>query len=409
MATDIADRFEALLFGGDADVNAFYRDARNDAPIFWSDAFNGWVVSKYDDAYRVLHDEEHFGPLSGGGGSTVIHGRTILHMEGVEHRRKSAILAKYLRSKPLLEGPQRDYVLELGAELLDAIGSEEVCDLRQAFAMPLPLRVTAWIMGIQEAPNFRQMYDEIAAGGGQNMSGDAEVHALAVAARERLTDFVTPLIIERRANPGDDLLSVLCSTEYEGERLSDDEIRSFCSFLLAAGIETTDRGLSSLLKKLFSDPELWERLRSDRSLVPSAVAESIRWAPPVCALARGVLEATELQGQKLEAGEKIVMLLASANRDDDHWDQPEIYVIDRFAGNEEAQYGARAKVLSFGHGRHLCTGSLLARLEMIEGLHLLLDRFEGADFADGVPPEQGFVFRSPEHLRVCPHTAGAGQ
>jgi cytochrome P450 len=84
-------------------------------------------------------------------------------------------------------------------------------------------------------------------------------------------------------------------------------------------------------------------------------------------------------------------------------------VIDRFAGNEEAQYGARAKVLSFGHGRHLCTGSLLARLEMIEGLHLLLDRFEGADFADGVPPEQGFVFRSPEHLRVCPHTAGAGQ
>ena len=139
MATDIADRFEALLFGGDADVNAFYRDARNDAPIFWSDAFNGWVVSKYDDAYRVLHDEEHFGPLSGGGGSTVIHGRTILHMEGVEHRRKSAILAKYLRSKPLLEGPQRDYVLELGAELLDAIGSEEVCDLRQAFAMPLPV------------------------------------------------------------------------------------------------------------------------------------------------------------------------------------------------------------------------------------------------------------------------------
>jgi cytochrome P450 len=100
MATDIADRFEALLFGGDADVNAFYRDARNDAPIFWSDAFNGWVVSKYDDAYRVLHDEEHFGPLSGGGGSTVIHGRTILHMEGVEHRRKSAILAKYMRSGP---------------------------------------------------------------------------------------------------------------------------------------------------------------------------------------------------------------------------------------------------------------------------------------------------------------------
>ena len=119
------------------------------------------------------------------------------------------------------------------------------------------------------------------------------------------------------------------------------------------------------------------------SLVPAAVAESLRWAPPVCALSRGVKAATELQGQALAPGDKIVMLLASANRDEDQWDEPETYVMDRFAGNEEAQYGAKARLLSFGHGRHLCTGSLLARLEMIEGMHLLLDRFDGADFTDG--------------------------
>ena len=83
-------------------------------------------------------------------------------------------------------------MLELGAELLDAIEPEQRCDLRQAFATPLPLRTTAWIMGIEGAPNFRETYDEIAAGGGQNLSGDPDVHARAVAARTRLVEYVNP-------------------------------------------------------------------------------------------------------------------------------------------------------------------------------------------------------------------------
>ncbi|MEQ8716824.1 MAG: cytochrome P450 [Acidimicrobiales bacterium] len=399
MATTLTERFDEILKGGPGDLSGFYRDARADGGIFWSDAFGGWVASRYDDVSRVLNDEEYFGPLMAGSGSSIIHGRTILHMEGVEHRRKSAILSKYLRSPRLLEGPQREFVRKLSVELLDALPDGPV-DLKPAFTTPLPLQVTAWIMDIEEAPDFRETYDRIVAGGASNLSGDPEVHRRALEARTKLFDFVTPLIAQRRENPGEDLLSTLCATEYEGETLSDDEIRSFCSFLLAAGVETTDRSMSSLLKKLFSEPELWSRLQADRSLIPSACAEGLRWAPPVHAISRGVRTETELSGQMVEPDQRVVVLLASANRDEDHWDDPDDFVLDRFAESADRQFSAKAQILSFGHGRHLCTGSLLARLEMLEGLEFLLDRYDGATFPNGVPDDLGYVLRSPEHLTV---------
>lgn len=398
----IAEAFAIVLKGEPADLAAFYRQARAEG-IFWSDAFGGYVAARYDDVLRVLTAEDEFGPLMGGSGSSMIHGRTVLHMDGAEHRRKSAILAKALRNPRLLDGPQREFVLALGIELVDRIPSDDLVDLRAAFTTPLPLQVTAWIMGIDEAPNFRDTYDQIVAGGVSNVAGDPDVHARAVAARTELFAFVTPLIEARRNDPHDDLLSTLCTAEVEGERLSDDEIRSFCSFLLAAGVETTDRALSSLLKHLLTHPDLWQRLRDDRSLVNAACVEGLRWAPPVHAIARSAKVDVELAGQLIRAGEKVMVLLASANRDETHFTDADDFVVDRFAttgGGDERHYSARTELLSFGHGRHLCTGSLLARLEMIEGMNLLLDRFEGAAFPEGVPDDRGYVLRSPPSLPV---------
>src|SRR5687767_6193513 len=100
----LADRFDEVLTGGPGDLAGFYRDVRQ-APPVWSQAFNGWVVSRYHDVRTVLTDEARFGPLGYGAGSSIIHGRTILHMEGDEHRRKGAVLARHLRSTRLLEGP----------------------------------------------------------------------------------------------------------------------------------------------------------------------------------------------------------------------------------------------------------------------------------------------------------------
>jgi len=405
MTAQLAATFEEVMKGGPMDLPAFYREARETTPIFRSEAFNGWVVTRYHDAKRVLTDEECFGPLTYGAGSSIIHGRTILQMEGDEHRRKGAILARTLRNTRLLDGVQRDYTRTLADSLFEKFPTTGPVDLKAAFTTPLPLGVTSWVMDIQEAPNFRANYDAIVAAGASNLRGDPAVVERALAAKTELFNFITPLIEERRANPKEDLLSTLCSVEYEGDRLSDDEIRSFCSFLLAAGVETTDRALSSLVKYLFVFPELWQRLREDRSLIPAAIAEGLRWAPPVHAVSRGARRDTEIGGQLVKEGDRVVTMMASGNRDPEIFDDPDTFNIERFAGHPDKEFSVKATILSFGYGRHLCTGSLLAKMEMIECLEILLDEFESAEFTSGVPNDIGYVLRSPEHLIVTPKRA----
>lgn len=400
-AATVADRFEQVLSGGPGDLGEFYRAARAEPPV-WSSTFNGWVVSRSADVRTVLSDEEHFGPLGYGAGSSIIHGRTILHMVGDEHRRKSGVLARHLRSTRLLEGPQREYVRATAVRLADALPRGETVDLKPAFTTPLPLDVTAWLMDIAEAPDFRHLYDTIVAAGASNLRGDADVQRRGETARATLFAYVTPLIEARRSNPGDDLLSVLCSTEYEGVRLSDDEIRSFCSFLLAAGVETTDRALSSLLSLLWQHPEQWQLLRDQRTvdLLRSACAEGLRLAPPVHALSRGVRADVELSGQAIAEGERVVVLMGAANRDPEVFADPDRFDITRFENQPDREFGAKAQILSSGFGTHFCTGSQLAKLEVVEALDALLDRFADVRFADGPPPDQGYVLRSPAHLRV---------
>src|SRR5262245_31175528 len=132
VAGALTARFEAVLTGEPGDLADFYRDVRVEAPL-WSEAFNGWVIRRYDDVRTVLSDEAHFRPLGYGAGSSIIHARTILHMECDEHRRKSAVLPRHLRTTRLLEGPQRDYVRSVGARLADDLPRGEVVDIKVRF------------------------------------------------------------------------------------------------------------------------------------------------------------------------------------------------------------------------------------------------------------------------------------
>ena len=262
-------------------------------------------------------------------------------------------------------------------------------------------------MDIAEAPNFRVLYDTIVAAGASNLRGDPDVQRRGEQARAELFAYVTPLIHQRREHPGDDLLSVLCSTEYEGVRLSDDELASFCSFLLAAGVETTDRALSSLFSLLWQHPDQWRLLAGRRDLLKSACAEGLRLSPPVHALSRGVRADAELSGQRFAEGDRVVVLMGAANRDPDVFADPDRFDVTRFEESPDRQFGAKAQILSFGFGTHLCTGSQLAKLEIVESLDLFLDRFEEPRFADGqAPDERGYVLRSPAHLPRRPVTGG---
>jgi len=377
---------------------------RDEAPAMWSEPLQAWVMTRWEHVSRMFEDAESFGPLMNQPGTSSIFGRALLQMTGDEHRRKDAIIAKRIRSPKRLAGDLGQMIAALAQEFGDALpAAPEVADLRRGFTEPVPLGVIAELVDMTEAGNFRHWYHDIVSAGISNVNKDPEIHARGERARDELFAFVTPTIEDRRKCPGDELLSDLCSMEYEGERLSDDEVRSFSAFLLSAGIETTDRGSANLFKHLIVHPDQWRRLKDDRSLVASAVTEILRYRPPVQGTIRLALADVVVDGTTIPQGSKVFSFIASANHDPSKFDDPETFDVGRFVGNERPNYTLMGPVRAFGAGEHTCTGSLLAKLEMERSLEYLLDRFDHMTFAGDVPPDAGLMLRSPSSLDVLLH------
>ncbi|MGI9623361.1 MAG: cytochrome P450 [Acidimicrobiales bacterium] len=402
MSQALADEFNAYVAepeGGDP--YPIFARMRDEAPALWSEPLQSWVMTRWPDVSRMFEDTETFGPLMNQPGTSSIFGRALLQMSGDEHRRKEAIIAKRIRSPKQLSGSLDEMIGQLVAESGEALPvAPEVADLRTGFTEPVPLGVIAALMDMTEAGNFRHWYNDIVSAGISNVNKDPEIHAKGVAARDELFDFVTPTIESRRSCPGDELLSDLCSMEYEGERLSDDEVRSFTAFLLSAGIETTDRASANLVKHLILEPDQWARLKESSDLVGSAVTEILRYRPPVQGTIRLALQDFDVDGTVVPAGSKVMSFIASANNDPTVFDNPTQFDVGRFVDNERPQYTPIGPVRAFGAGPHTCTGSLLAKLEMERTLEFLIERYDRIEFAGDVPSDTGLMLRSPASLDV---------
>ena len=400
------DEFEALLPGTGGDPYPTFARLRQDAPVEFSQAIDGWVVTRWADVTRVFEDADHFTPMEAGSGSSAIYGRTILHMTGEEHRRKRAILARRLRNPKRLSGDigclVADLVQEHGDTLVDGPASS---DVKTAFTSPIPLDVIGALMTMRGAAAFPDWYHQIVAASISNVTGDLEIHQRGVAARDDLFEWLDPEIEAKRAEPADDLLSDLCTVSYEGEALTNAEVKAFCAFLLSAGIETTDRALVNLCRELIELPDQWQLLKDDRDLVPSAIAEILRLRPPVQASIRQAAVDTELGDREIRRGQKLMVLLGSANHDETVFDRADEFDVSRFVDNSAAQYTPAAQNRGFGGGAHNCTGSLLAKLEMEEALRYLLERFDRMEFAGPPPPDEGFVLRSAPSLDLVLHAS----
>lgn len=401
------DEFNSYIANPEAaEPYPIFAKMRDVAPALWSEPLQAWVMTRWADVSAMFTEAETFGPMTNQPGTSSIFGRALLQMSGTEHRRKEAIIAKRIRSPKRLATDLdeliKSLVDEFGARLAYA---PDVADLRRGFTEPVPLGVIAALMDMTEAGGFRHWYHDIVSAGISNVNKDPEIHAKGLAARAELFDFITPTIEARRTKPGDELLSDLCSMEFEGERLSDDEVRSFTAFLLSAGIETTDRATANLVKQLILHPEQWRRLKEDPSMVPSAVTEILRFRPPVQGTIRLALTDVEIDGTVIPEGSKVMSFIASANHDPDVFDDPATFDVGRFVGNERPNYTPIGPVRAFGAGIHTCTGSLLAKLEMERSLEYLLDHADHMEFAAEVPVDTGLMLRSPSALDVLLHPA----
>jgi cytochrome P450 len=350
-----------------------YARLRHEAPVVWHQPATGtgwWVVSTLPEVLEVSRSPDRFcsakGILTMEIGIEYPSPPTMMHTDPPEHTRYRKLMQPGFAPSRIraLEGPVR----ALAIRLLDQLPFGEALDVVPALAEPFPVHVIADLLGIAEEDRDRfVIWSDATIPGASDRSFD-ECQALMAEMQAFLMDEAR----SRRGGAGTDLISVLVNVEVDGERLTDDEVLMFLNQLLVAGNETTRNMISGGLWALATNPEQWARLKAEPELVASCVEEWLRWTTPVVAFMRTAVHDTELRGVPIAAGDPVLMLYASANRD------------EAVFGTDAHQFRVDrnpVQQVAFGFGAHFCIGAALARLEgrvLLEELLARTDRLEPA-------------------------------
>ncbi|WP_353946788.1 cytochrome P450 [Streptomyces sp. HUAS MG91] len=385
-----------------ADPYPAYRVLRESAPLLWHEATQSWIVSRYTDVERVFKDKAgQFTTDNYDWQLEPVHGKTILQLSGREHAVRRALVAPAFRGSDLQE--KFLPVIERNSRaLIDRFRATGSADIVGDYATRFPVNVIADMLGLDQADHarFHGWYTAVIAFLG-NLAGDPDVTAAGERTRVEFAEYMIPIIQARRENLGDDLLSALCAAEVDGVRMSDEDIKAFCSLLLAAGGETTDKAIASIFANLLVNPEQLAAVREDRSLIDRAFAETLRHTPPVHMIMRQSATDVELSGGTVPAGATVTCLIGAANRDGDRYAEPDRFDIFRDDLTTTTAFSAAADHLAFALGRHFCVGALLAKAEVETGVNQLLDAMPDVRLADGFDPvEQGVFTRGPQSLPV---------
>ncbi|HQV56748.1 MAG TPA: cytochrome P450, partial [Ilumatobacteraceae bacterium] len=307
-----------------------------------------FVASFRQPGVVVPDDEKFINEISG-----PRHGRVrkVINAAVAHHRAA--------RLEPMIRQITREYL----QPVVDA-GHGEL--IEQVIA-PIPINVIAHLIGVPAAdwPLFRRWSDEVVEGTYPTMYRNERGEGLH-GAHPEFTAYIDRLIAERRSadTDPDDLLTRLLTTEIEGRRLNDVEVRTQLVFLIISGNETTRHLIGNLIAHVAGDPDLYQRIRADRSLIEPAIEEVLRLEPPIHVLLRNVEQPTDMFGPAMQPGQKIIYGIAAAYRDPQVFDHPDDFVISRDNARDH---------MSFGGGPHVCPGSALARLEAKVVLDTLAD------------------------------------
>ncbi|MFJ7207116.1 cytochrome P450 [Streptomyces sp. NPDC098789] len=379
-----------------------YRVLRESAPLVWHEATQSFLVSRYEDVARVFKDKEsRFTTDNYAWQAEPVHGKTILQMSGREHATRRALVAPAFRG-----GELREKVVPIidrnARELIDAFRGAGTVDLVSGFASRFPISVIGDMFGLDRSGQERiaGWYRAFVAFTG-NLSGEPECAAAGARAQEAFAAYMLPVIRDRRERPGDDLLSGLCAARVDGVTMSDEDIKAFCSLLLTAGAETTDKAVAALFANLLADPHQLAAVRQDRTLIDRAFAETLRFSPPVHMIMRQAATDVPMSGGTIPAGATVTCLIGAANRDAGRYADPDRFDIFRADLTTTTAFSAAADHLAFALGRHFCVGALLAKAEVEIATNQLLDAMPDLRPAAGYDPaEQGVFTRGPRSLVV---------
>jgi cytochrome P450 family 142 subfamily A polypeptide 1 len=370
---------DSALYAGDPYPT--YRWLRENAPVYWDAASRLWVLSRYDDVVHVSKTAEIF---SAGQGVLPESDApvSIVCMDDPRHQRLRKLVNRGFT--PRMVGLLEPRVRELAAELVDAVASQGACDLVRDLAVPLPLYVIADMLGIrrEDFHRFHDWSDRLIAVAG-NYDDLAKVEDSTRAYVEYGT-YLKAVFEYRRRAPRDDLVTILVQAQQEGmlaedeDAMENDEIVMFMTLLLVAGNETTRNAISGGMLALMENPGERDLLRRHPELIDSAVEEILRYVSPIICFRRTTTQPTRIRDQKIDAGDRVLMLYQSANRDEAVFPDPDAFRVAREPNPHVA----------FGIGTHFCLGANLARMELRVMIQALIDRLPDMRVAPGAVPQR---------------------
>jgi cholest-4-en-3-one 26-monooxygenase len=370
---------------------------RAEAPVYFHPEADGagfWCITRADDLAAVSHDWQHHSSEWG----ITLHELTeeqleqqrmmMLQMDPPRHTKLRLLVNKGFT--PRMIGRLHDQVREIARDIVDNVAEQGECDFVVDVAAELPLQVIAEMMGVPKEDRHK-LFDW-----SNRMIGsdDPEYAVSAENAMEAATEmflYANDLAAKKRANPGDDIISVLLNAEVEGERLTDMEFDLFFELLAVAGNETTRNLISHGMLALLENPGERDKLLAEPELLPGAVDEMLRYASPVMYMRRTAPVESELRGQTIKRGDKVALWYIAANHDPEVFTDPHRFDVTRDATDHEA-FG--------GGGPHFCLGTHLAKLEITVMFEELLARIPHMELAGDVARLRSNFINGLKHMPV---------
>ncbi len=387
MAVDVNVDFAAPEAWG-PDRHERFRWLRENDPVYWAEKSQIWVLTKFDDCAAVSKNQDVFTSAQGVRPDLDTKIGLIDEAEPRHTKLRRLINRGFT---PRMVKRWEEVFTGIVTDAMDEFAQKGECDFVADFAVPLPLILIAEMIGIrkEDREKFHVWSDSMIAADGH--INDPVIMGRAAKSYLEYSAYVNEIIEDRRREPKDDLVSILVGakddgllTNYDADvpgmedeaalELANDELLKMLVILLVAGNETTRNGLSGGMQALIENPDAYQRLIKDPSLIGIAVEEMLRWASPVRTFSRTISMDTELRGKKLQAGQRVLMIYTSANRDE-----------EAFENADEFQLERDPKHLAFGLGTHFCLGANLARMEMRVAFEHLLRRIPGIEYASGGP------------------------
>lgn len=360
-----------------------YAWMREHAPVYWDasaktwDTQGAWGITRYQDIRLVATSSELY--ASGGGSrADAPPVPSMINKDAPEHLERRALTRR--RFTPTAVKRYEDYTREIVIRLIDRALERKHCDVVRDLAMPLPMMVIGRMMDLPEA-DFEKLlhWSDLIATGIVNMPPDFEQQVYQAAAEFRT--YISEWFDKRRESPGDDILSAIVQGKVLGESLGEGDRMHEALLLLVGGDETTRHVITGGLHAMLTHSLGLKQLADDPKLMETAIEEMLRWVTPVKTIARTATARTALDGQTIEAGDKLVLLFESGNRDAAVFDNPEVFDIYRDP-NRHLAFG--------GYGRHHCLGSHLARLEIRVMFEELARRVRSIELNNSAPPRKRF-------------------